>query len=171
MRLEHLGDLVADPHDGVQGRHGLLKHHGDPAAPQGAPAALVEGEEILLLEQDLTAGGLEGGGQQAGERIGAHRLAGARFTDDAEDLARHQVEGQILDRVRAVGAPGQGQGQVPDPDDGLAHAQASFDAARRATTAGPVSARSQYRPAISIRASREGGPRRCSSGPCWRQAG
>ena len=48
MRLEHLGDLVADPHQGVQRRHRLLKHHGDVAAAQRKPAALVQLEEILV---------------------------------------------------------------------------------------------------------------------------
>ncbi len=53
MRLEHLGDLVADPHHRVQRRHRLLKHHGDVAAAQRQPRVLVEREQVLPLEDDL----------------------------------------------------------------------------------------------------------------------
>ena len=35
VRLEHLGDLVADAHHRVERRHRLLEHHGDAAAAQG----------------------------------------------------------------------------------------------------------------------------------------
>ena len=36
MRLEHFGDLVADPHQRIERRHRLLEHHGDAAAAQRA---------------------------------------------------------------------------------------------------------------------------------------
>jgi len=38
--FQNLGDLVADGHERVQRRHGLLEHHGDLAAAHAAHFAL-----------------------------------------------------------------------------------------------------------------------------------
>ena len=50
VRLEHLGDLVADPHQGVERRHRLLEHHGNAAAAQTEPAIRVEGQQVLAAK-------------------------------------------------------------------------------------------------------------------------
>ncbi len=116
MGLEHLHHLVADPHQRIERRHRLLKHHGDAAAAQVAPAVLVEPEQIVALEDDLAGFGRDTVGQQAHQRMRAHRFAGTGFADHADDLAGHQIERNAIDRVRPFAARRQRDLQVPDRD-------------------------------------------------------
>ena len=120
MRLEHLGDLVADPHQRIERRHRLLEHHGDAAAAQAEPAVLVEGQQVLAVEHDLAGLGDHGVGQQAHQRMGAHRLAGAGFADHAKDLAGGEIERNAVHGVGAVAAGRQRQLEVLDGDGGVA---------------------------------------------------
>ena len=57
MRLEHLGDLVADPHQRIERRHRLLENHRDPAAAHVLHVAFGEAEKVAPFEQDSPASG------------------------------------------------------------------------------------------------------------------
>jgi len=92
MRLEHFHDLVADPHQRIERRHRLLKHHGNAASPQVAPAVFIEREQVSAFEGDLAAFGGHVVRQQAHQRVGAHRLARAGFADHADDFAGGEIE-------------------------------------------------------------------------------
>ncbi len=52
MRLEHLGDLVADPHHRVERGHRLLEDHADLAAAHVLHRGLVEREQVAPVEPD-----------------------------------------------------------------------------------------------------------------------
>jgi len=104
VRFEHLADLVANPHQRIECRHRLLKHHGDAAAAQAEPAILVEREQVLPAKHDLAGLGDHGVGQQAHQRMRAHRLSGTGFTDHAQDLAGGEVERNAIDGIGTVAA-------------------------------------------------------------------
>ena len=112
MRLEHLGDLVADPHQRVQRRHRLLEHHRDVAAAQAEPLVLVEGQEVLSLKQNLAGFADDVVGQQSHQGVGAHRLSRTGFADHAKDLAGGEIEGNAIHGVGPVAAGRQRQLQV-----------------------------------------------------------
>ena len=124
MRLEHLGDLLADPHQGVQRRHRLLKHHGDVAAAERQPRALIKRQQVLPLEDDLAGFRRNVLRQQPHQRVGAHRLAGAGFADDAEDFSGGEIERHVVHRVGTIAAGRQRQPQLFDGDGRICrHAQ------------------------------------------------
>ena len=125
VRLEHLGDLVADPHQRVERRHRLLEHHGDAAAAQSEPLVFIQSQQVPLIKKNLASLTADRIGQEAHQGVGAHRLAGAGFADHAEDLAGDEIERHAVDGVVAVGAGRQRQLEVIDDDDGFAlgHAQ------------------------------------------------
>jgi len=50
MRLEHLGDLVPDPHQGVQRAQRFLKDHRDVVPAQGQHVPLGQFQQIAPLE-------------------------------------------------------------------------------------------------------------------------
>ena len=58
MQGQHLTDLFADGVQGVQGRHRLLKDHGDLVAAHRPHLACAEGPQVLAIEQDLLGPGI-----------------------------------------------------------------------------------------------------------------
>ncbi len=61
-------------------------------------------DEILALEHHLAADDLAGVGKQAEDRPQRHALATSRLADEAERLAREELERRPVDRVyRAAG--------------------------------------------------------------------
>ena len=119
--LEHLGHLVADPHQRVQRRHRLLEDHRDAPAAGIPPAGFVLGKQVGLAEANAAGDRPHRLRQQAHQGVGAHRLARARFADEAQDLAGHEVERHAVDGVRPVAALGEGEAQVTDRDGGAGH--------------------------------------------------
>jgi hypothetical protein len=116
--LEDLADLGTDPHQRVQGGHRLLEDHADAQAAQFAVLLLGEGQQVLAIEERLAAHRTYPLGQQAHDGIGRHGLAGAGFADHAEDLAALHVVADVLHGIGAVGALGQGNGQVAQAQQG-----------------------------------------------------
>lgn len=56
MEDKHLGDLVSNGKDRVEGRHGLLEDHGDPFAPDSSHVLHRKLEEVSPLKEDLSVG-------------------------------------------------------------------------------------------------------------------
>ena len=52
MGFDGFGDLPSHRHDGIEGRHGLLKDHGDLAPTIVAHLLRFQGQQILALETD-----------------------------------------------------------------------------------------------------------------------
>ena len=116
--LQHLVDLVADPHDRVERGHRLLEDHGHARAAQIAQPRRRGRQHVLALEPDLAGRGRQLARQQAHHRLGGHGLAGARFADHADDLARADREGDVLDGMGAVRAARQADREAVDGEDG-----------------------------------------------------
>jgi hypothetical protein len=53
VQRQDLADLLLDRMQRVERGHGLLEDHGDLVAAHAAQPALVGGEHVLALEQDL----------------------------------------------------------------------------------------------------------------------
>ena len=87
MQAQRLGDLGADALQRIERAHRLLKHHGDAVAADLAHLGFGQAGEIAAGEAQR-ARDLRALGQQRHQRQRRHRLAGARFADDAETVAR-----------------------------------------------------------------------------------
>ena len=55
MYARHLGNLVAYREHGIEGRHGLLKHHGNAIAAHPANLFVARGQKIASLEPDVAS--------------------------------------------------------------------------------------------------------------------
>ncbi|MPL91104.1 hypothetical protein SDC9_37167 [bioreactor metagenome] len=98
---DHLGDLPADPHRRVQRGERILEDEGDLAAAHLCQCALGHGGKVAHpVEQDLPArDARRRAAEQAQDGPAGGRLAAARLADDAEDLARGDVEADPVDRA------------------------------------------------------------------------
>src|SRR5471032_668809 len=114
MDLQHLGDLVADPHQRIERGHRLLEDHADAVAAQQAHLRWSQRQQVAILEGDAAARDSQRRRQESHDGGGGDRLAGAAFAHDAEDLAGLEIEAYILDRIGTVGALGQRDGEVAD---------------------------------------------------------
>ena len=115
VRLEHVDELVADPHDRVEHVHRALEDERD-VPPADAPQLLLaHPDEVLAAEQDLAAGDLGRWLEdlQHGVREGA--LAAARFAGEPEDLAGRDRERDAVDGAHAPIAEHVLDGEVLEP--------------------------------------------------------
>ena len=136
-RLEHREDLRATPggveigvldqqfvelraagHDRVQRRHRLLKDHRHRRAAQRAPGACIERRQRRVAEQHFPFADGDVLGQEPHDRAGDDRLAGAGFAEQADDLARRDVEIDVLHRAWPIGAGGQRNGEITHAQNG-----------------------------------------------------
>ena len=76
MKPQRLCHLAADAVHGVEGAHGLLKHHGHAVAAQGAELALAQAQQLLAVQLDAAVH-LCMFGQQAHQRQCRQRFAAA----------------------------------------------------------------------------------------------
>ena len=97
MEPQRLGDLPADAVDRVEGRHRVLEDHPDPVAPQLLQLRLAELGEFDSVEANRALDDSAGRRKEPHDAEGSHRLATSRLADDAEDLARMELEGDALD--------------------------------------------------------------------------
>ena len=109
VHFQHLGDLLADAHQRVQRGHRLLEDHADARAAQGAQRGGRQAQQVGALKVDDAALHAQRRRQQAHDRGGADRLAGAALADDAQDLARFDSETDVADGFGAVAAGRQGE--------------------------------------------------------------
>ncbi len=110
MDRQGLGQHLAHRHPRVQGRVRVLEDHLNvPTSPQ-QPIS-VEAEDILAPEEDLAGGRLD----QPQDRAPEGGLSGAGFSDEAEDLAPPDLEGDVVDRhdFRRGGAAEMAQQAAP----------------------------------------------------------
>ncbi len=93
--------LVADPHDGIEGGHGLLENHGDAGTAKFPHGAIRESREVagraIFCKEDFTR---EPGllWKQAHDSERGDRFARAGFADQAEDFSGSDSEVEITDR-------------------------------------------------------------------------
>lgn len=103
MRLDGLGDLAADGHNGVERSHRLLKDHGEVATPMPAHSLFRKREKGLSIKTNRSRN-LSGVRQETEERKRGDGLAAARFSDQTQGLAggdmkRHVLYGWIMREV------------------------------------------------------------------------
>ena len=73
------------------------------------------------VEPDLAAGNAPGRIEQTDDRRAGQRLAGARLADDAEDLARRDVERDVVERDERAGPARELDRQIADVQQRLGH--------------------------------------------------
>ncbi len=97
--LDHLDDLLADPHHRVQAGGRLLEDDAHPPAAHVAHARLRQLHHVDLADPDGTLGDTAVLRQQAQDRQRRHRLAAAGLADQGEGLAAPDRQRQVLDRA------------------------------------------------------------------------
>ena len=96
--------LRVDPQHRIQRHHRILEDHRDARAADLSPARLVEASQIDAFERNAPRDDAPGRIHQPQDRIGEHRLARARFADDAEDAAALEDDIDVVDRFHDPGA-------------------------------------------------------------------
>ena len=101
--------LPADGEHRIEGRHGVLEHHGDPLPAQPAHGIGVERQQILAGERDAPALDHGIGRHQPQDRLDEARLAAAALAHDADDLPGRHLERDVAQRAEhpLVGAVGE----------------------------------------------------------------
>src|SRR5208282_1930421 len=91
---QRLADDVADSEARVERGVGVLEHHLE-LAPVGPHLAARQRIDALAVDADLARGRVE----QFEDRLARGRLAAPALADEAQSLARGDVEGDAVDRV------------------------------------------------------------------------
>ena len=113
VRDDGLGQLPAHGVQRIQRSQRILEHGADLAAAHTAHLLVGQVVDAATAQQDLAGGHAPGRLQQADDGRAGQRLAGAGFADHAQDLARLDREGHVVQRsVRA--ARGELHAQVAD---------------------------------------------------------
>ena len=102
---QHLVDLLAAGHDRIERGHRLLEDHRHARAAQLAQRAPVGASMFSPSSRISPRGRLQRLGQQAHDGEGDHRLARARFADQADDLAGVDGEASRPSTACARSAP------------------------------------------------------------------
>ena len=105
VRPDRLDHLRVDAQQRVQRHHGVLEDHGDARSAQPPELGLAGGQKVPAVEDDPARGNAARLVDQADDGEAGDRLAGPRFTDQAEDLAAPQAE---VDAVHRGDDPGPG---------------------------------------------------------------
>ena len=92
---QHLGHLIADGHQRIQGRHRFLEDHPDPAAAQVRHPSVVQHQQVPPVQID-PAGGARAVGQEPHDRQRRHRLARPAFADKPGDPPRRQGQRHVV---------------------------------------------------------------------------
>ena len=121
VRADRLDDLVADPVKRVEAGQRVLEHHADAGAAHLAHLVGRGVVDALPVEPHLAAGDASRRLEQADHGGAGQRLAGARFTDHAQHLAGGDVEGDPVHRDELAAAAEEGDLEVADGEDRLAH--------------------------------------------------
>src|SRR5690606_893792 len=122
VQEQHLADLPLDIVQRVQRRHRLLKDHRDAVAAHLAQLFLAQGQQVLPLIEDPTAGvTCLGVGQQTQDGVGSHGFAGAALTDQGQGLAGPDVETDAAHRLYFLLLAAEGHAEIVDPYQWLGH--------------------------------------------------
>src|SRR5690606_27075437 len=133
---QRLGDLVADPHGGVEGGHRVLEDHRRPHAPDLAHLLRAAADQLLALEAHAACHGGVAGGDEPQGGAGQHGLARTGLADDPDGLAAVDVEGHAVDGHHRAAGRVEGRAQVAHLEQGggglgRRHRPASFTSRRR----------------------------------------
>ncbi len=112
--LDGLDQLAADAVERVQRGQRILEDGADLAAADVAHLLVRQMVDALALQQDLAAGHAPGRLQQADDGRAGERLAGARLAHHAQDLARCNGEGNVVQRAQRAAPAGEFDDQVLD---------------------------------------------------------
>ena len=121
-----LGDLVSDPHDRVERAHRLLEYHPDPPAADLIQPGLPQARQVGAAKDNRARGHLRVRGKQAEDRLEGHALARAGLADEADGLARRDLERDSVDGADDALVAGDLYPQVAD----LKLQRAAHDVAR-----------------------------------------
>ncbi len=119
MMHQRLGDLEADGEHRVEARHRLLEDHRQLVAAHIAHLLLGELQEVAAVETDHALDPAVGGRKKPHHRECRDALAGTRFADDRDGLARADIEGQIFDGRPPDVVDAKGDRKVADGKNGL----------------------------------------------------
>ncbi len=127
VRQHRLPDLETDRVDRVQRGQRILEDHRDLVAAKARVLLLRLADQLHATKLGRAAdpGGLR---KQAEQRHRRHRLAGARFTDDAERFTGSELVADAPDGFDQAVVGGKSDGQVVDVEQqvGIGHALAEF---------------------------------------------
>ena len=101
VRLHHVDELVADAQHRVERVHCALEDHRDVAPAVLAQLGAALGEEVVAPEKDLAAGHAGRLAKDLQDRVAGGALATAGFAREAEDLARVDLEVDVVDGAHA----------------------------------------------------------------------
>ena len=114
VRDDGLGQLPAHGVQRIQRSQRILEHGADLAAAHTAHLLVGQVVDAATAQQDLAGGHAPGRLQQADDGRAGQRLAGAGFADHAQDLARLDREGHVVQRAQRAAARGELHAQVAD---------------------------------------------------------
>src|SRR5258708_34983766 len=97
MGLDGLDDLAADGIERIEAGQRILEDGADPGAAYFAHLLVGQVVDAPSFEPDLARGDAAGWLEQADDGVAGQRLAGARFADDAQNLAGGDVERHVVD--------------------------------------------------------------------------
>ena len=102
VEAQRLRDLIPDCIDGVQRAHRLLEDHRNVVSPERPHAALAGPDELLPAEPDRASfhDARRRLGEESEDRQRGDRLATSGLADDADRLARTDLEGNAVDGLR-----------------------------------------------------------------------
>ena len=103
---DHLGHLLADGLQGIEGRHRLLEDHADAGAAEVAHLPLAEGGDQLAVEAD-GARADRPAGQQLHDRQRGHGFARAALAHQPQALARRDGEADVAQDRHAADGEGE----------------------------------------------------------------
>jgi hypothetical protein len=117
---ERFGNLIADAHHWIEGRHRLLEDERDAGAAHFPHFAFRQRQEVAPFEDDASAGDSAWRLNQPQDREGGDRFAAAGLTDDAERLAAIQLKADMIHRGDRRVRPGEGDGEILDVEQHMA---------------------------------------------------
>jgi hypothetical protein len=104
MQLEHLGDLPPKGEGRVQRGGGILEHHADAPAADGADLARGHCPQIRPIEAQAAGDLARVGRQMPRDRPGQRGFAGARFADQTQHLTRADRQRHVVQHAQRAGA-------------------------------------------------------------------
>ena len=97
VRLHHVDELVADPHDGIERVHRALEHHRHVAPAEAAQLLVALAGEVFALEADAAADDVRRRAQDLHDGVRDRALAATRLAREPEGLALDDLEVDTVD--------------------------------------------------------------------------
>ena len=114
--LDRLDQLLADLQQRIEAHQRILEHRADLLAAHAPHLARRQAVDAAPAQPDLAGGDAPRRVEQAEDRHAGQRLAGARFADEAEDLARRDRERDVVQREQDAAARRDFHAQALDPE-------------------------------------------------------